>query len=85
MQNLENVPELNSVHFEATLIPVGDPNMVVEWFHNGQPLQPSTRIKTVYDFGFCVLDVGQVTDLDEGEFGDFGFGVGFDLIVGNND
>lgn len=77
LQNLENVPELNSVHFEATLIPVGDPNMVVEWFHNGQPLQPSTRIKTVYDFGFCVLDVGQVTDLDEGEFGDWGFGLGF--------
>ncbi|ODN04243.1 Titin [Orchesella cincta] len=66
LKNLENVPESTSVHFEATLIPVGDPNMVVEWFHNGEPLQPSSRVKTVYDFGFVVLDIGGVTDIDEG-------------------
>jgi hypothetical protein len=40
--------------------------MVVQWFLNDQPLQPSSRIKQTYDFGFCVLDINGVTDLDEG-------------------
>lgn len=30
--------EGDSAHFECKLIPVGDPNMKVEWFLNGRPL-----------------------------------------------
>ena len=37
-----------NAHFEATLTPVSDPNMRVEWFMNGRPLtaseSPTTRI-----------------------------------------
>lgn len=62
------VPEGTSAHLEATLIPVGDPDMEVVWYRNGEPLEPSSRIKTVYDFGFCVLDINGVTDIDEGEY-----------------
>jgi len=62
------VPESTSAHFEATLIPVGDPDMEVVWYFNGEPLQPSSRIKTVYDFGYVVLDIAGVTDLDEGTY-----------------
>jgi titin len=61
-------PESTSAHFEATLIPVGDPDMEVVWYFNGEPLQPSSRIKTVYDFGYVVLDITGVTDYDEGTY-----------------
>jgi titin len=40
----------------------------VEWFHNGQPLRHSSRIKTVSDFGFVVLDIAYVQSHDSGEY-----------------
>ncbi|KAH8349333.1 hypothetical protein KR084_012599, partial [Drosophila pseudotakahashii] len=33
------VAENQAVHFEARLIPVGDPNLKVEWLRNGQPIE----------------------------------------------
>lgn len=47
-------------------MPVGDPNMVVEWFHNGQPLRDATRIKCVSDFGFVVMDLSYLQTEDSG-------------------
>ena len=38
LKNVEHVPEGRSVHLEATLIPVNDPTMKVEWFYNGKPI-----------------------------------------------
>ncbi|XP_043190339.1 titin-like isoform X4 [Amphibalanus amphitrite] len=58
----------DSAHFECNLVPVGDPNMKVEWFHNGVPLRHSSRIKCVSDFGFVVMDLAYVQDEDSGEY-----------------
>lgn len=33
------VAENQAVHFEARLIPVGDPKLKVEWLRNGVPLE----------------------------------------------
>lgn len=33
------VAENQAVHFEARLIPVGDPKLKVEWLRNGVPIQ----------------------------------------------
>lgn len=30
------VKEGHPVRFECTVLPMGDPNMIVEWYHNGQ-------------------------------------------------
>ena len=49
-------------------MPVGDPNMKVEWFHNGAPLRHSSRIKCVSDFGFVVMDLAYVQSEDSGEY-----------------
>lgn len=47
LKDLE-VPESTSAHFEATLIPVGDPDMRVVWYKDNVPLEPAARIKTTY-------------------------------------
>ncbi|KAH8354104.1 hypothetical protein KR067_009193, partial [Drosophila pandora] len=51
------VNEGTPVHLEATLIPVNDPTMKVEWYCNGRPIQTGHRFKTTYDFGFVALDI----------------------------
>ncbi|XP_011704408.1 PREDICTED: titin [Wasmannia auropunctata] len=68
IQSLEGLKDGQSAHFECTLIPVGDPHMKVEWFHNGKPLRHSSRFKMVSDFGFVVLDIAGVMSHDSGEY-----------------
>jgi titin len=68
IQSIEGLKDGDSAHFECTLIPVGDPNLKVEWFHNGQPLRHSSRIKSVSDFGYVVLDIAYTQNEDSGEY-----------------
>jgi hypothetical protein len=44
-------------HFEATLTPIGDQTMTVEWFYNGQSLKLGHRERTVHAFGMVVLEI----------------------------
>ncbi|KAG8239895.1 hypothetical protein J437_LFUL019488 [Ladona fulva] len=68
IKSLENLKDGESAHFECTLIPVGDPLLKVEWFLNGKPIPHSSRIKTVSDFGFVVMDITYVQSHDSGEY-----------------
>ena len=54
LRNL-NLAEGQSAHLEATLVPVNDPTMRVEWYHNGRPISQGHRFRTTYDFGFVTL------------------------------
>lgn len=67
MRNLALI-EGHSAHFETRLIPVGDPNMRVEWLHNGSPLLLGSRISTINDFGYIALDIQYVKPFDSGTF-----------------
>lgn len=60
--------EGQSAHYECRIEPYPDPNLKVEWFHNGQPLQHGHRFRTTYDFGFAALDVLSVYGADSGEY-----------------
>ena len=31
--------EFDAAHFECTVVPIGDPNMRIEWYYNGQLLK----------------------------------------------
>lgn len=67
-QPLENdikVAEGQSIHVETTVIPN---DIQLEWFHNGKPLQKSSRIKTTSDFGYVVLEISPVEPRDSGEY-----------------
>lgn len=58
--------ENSLAHFECRLIPINDPSMRVEWFHNGKALWAGSRIKTINDFGFVILEVAGVYQRDSG-------------------
>lgn len=53
-------------HFECRLTPVNDPSMRVEWFHNGKALWSGSRIKTIDDFGFVILEIAGCYQRDSG-------------------
>lgn len=63
-----NLYEGQSAHYECRIEPYPDPNLKVEWFHNGQPLQTGHRFRTTSDFGFAALDVLTVYGEDSGEY-----------------
>lgn len=57
-----------SAHFECTVTPTNDPDLKIDWKFNGNPLPNSSRIKTVSDFGFVMLDIASVDSKDSGEY-----------------
>lgn len=68
LQNIDYIHEAETAHFECRLIPVGDPTLKVEWFRNEKPLEDSSRITKVHDFGFVSLDITHVRDEDQGVY-----------------
>lgn len=62
------VAEGQPVHLEATLTPVNDPTMRVEWYCNGRPVQQGHRFKTTYDFGYVALDILYAYGEDTGTY-----------------
>ena len=60
--------EGSPAHFEAKLTPLGDPNLKVEWYKNGQPVQASNRLSTLHDFGFVALDLKYTRPDDQGTY-----------------
>ncbi|MCI4378776.1 hypothetical protein PGIGA_G00219550 [Pangasianodon gigas] len=54
------------VHFECRLTPIGDPTMVVEWLHDGKPLEAANRLRMVNEFGYCSLDYEVAYSRDSG-------------------
>ena len=53
-------------HFECRLTPIGDPTMVVEWLHDGKPLDAANRLRMVNEFGYCSLDYEAAYARDSG-------------------
>lgn len=51
------ISENSLAHFECRLTPINDPSMHVEWYHNGKALWAGSRIKTINDFGFVILEI----------------------------
>ncbi len=62
------VTEGTSAHFEAKLVPVGDPNLKVEWYKDGRPIEASNRLSTLHDFGFVALDLKYTRPSDTGVY-----------------
>lgn len=53
-------------HFECRVTPITDPSMRVEWYHNGKALWAGSRIKTINDFGFVILEIAGCYQRDSG-------------------
>jgi titin len=63
-----NVSEGQPAHFDCRVEPIGDGSMVIEWYHNDQPLCIGSRIHTISDFGFVVLDIDWTFKRDTGTY-----------------
>ena len=60
--------EGDSAHFAARYEPVNDNELKILWFFNGNPLKTGSRVKTISDFGFVVLEISPVYPEDTGEY-----------------
>ncbi len=60
--------EGTAAHFEAKLIPVGDPHLRVDWLKDGRPILASNRMSTLHDFGFVALDLKYTRPDDTGVY-----------------
>ncbi|KAG9271843.1 titin-like, partial [Astyanax mexicanus] len=58
--------QFGPVHFECRLTPIGDPTMIVEWLHDGKPLEAANRLRMVNEFGYCSLDYEAAYARDSG-------------------
>ncbi|CAD5224123.1 unnamed protein product [Bursaphelenchus okinawaensis] len=68
---LQQLPQLREgalIHLDVPLEPVNDPKLRVEWFHNGEPVRDSNRMKTIHDFGFVVLELIPAEPQDTGNW-----------------
>jgi len=61
-----NLKEQMRAHFECKLEPINDPNLTVEWFKDGKPMQVGSRFKPIFDFGYVALDILHL--IPEGNF-----------------
>ena len=53
---------------ECQVEPKADPNLQLDWFHNGLPLATGSRIKASSDFGFVSINIADVTERDQGVY-----------------
>jgi hypothetical protein len=64
LHNVEHLPEGRSVHLEATLTPVNDPTMKVEWFCNGRPIPQGEYLDNSWN---CYLEwENSCSEIDKG-------------------
>ncbi|XP_014261597.1 titin-like isoform X2 [Cimex lectularius] len=66
LKDLEEIVEGQTAHFRCQVMPIGDPNLVIEWFKNGKPVPHSYRITRCHSFGYVTLQIGHVRSDDEG-------------------
>jgi len=60
--------EGQAAHFDCRVEPIGDGSMTVEWYHNDRPIQIGSRIHTIKDFGFVILDIDWTFIRDSGVY-----------------
>lgn len=45
------------IHFNARYEPIDDNQLQIKWFLNNRPLLTGSRVKTINEFGYVVLEV----------------------------
>ena len=68
LQGNASMAEGQIAHFEAQIEPIHDPDLKIEFIHNGKPIKQGSRIHTLCDFGYVALDIAQLVSEDAGEY-----------------
>uniref|UniRef100_A0A915K9H6 Ig-like domain-containing protein n=1 Tax=Romanomermis culicivorax TaxID=13658 RepID=A0A915K9H6_ROMCU len=61
-----SLEEHDSVHLEAKIDPINDPDMEIGWYKDGVPITHGNRFILTNDFGFCILDILSLIPEDNG-------------------
>lgn len=65
---IEDLKEGDPLHLDATILPINDPKLRVEWYFNNHPLQFSSRVRTIHDFGYVALEFLHLLSEDSGTY-----------------
>lgn len=68
LRGTTHVYEGQTAHFECQVEPVHDPNLRIEFYHNGKALQSASRFHITFDFGYVSLDIQHCVPEDAGEY-----------------
>ena len=68
LNDLGDLQEGSNVHLEAQVNPVSDHTMTIEWFKDGKAITASSRIGTLYSFGYVSLNITGVRLEDAGTY-----------------
>lgn len=68
LRGTTEIMEGEMAHFEAQVVPIHDPNLRIEFYHNGKPLQSASRFHVTFDFGYVALDIQKCIPEDAGEY-----------------
>lgn len=63
-----HISESGRCHFEARVIPQGDPHLKIEWLHEGRPLKMANRIQMHQEFGYVSLNINPAYPEDGGVY-----------------
>jgi len=68
LHDLGDLQEGRNAHFEAQLSPVSDPTMRLEWYKDGKHITASSRITTIFNFGYVSLNIMHLRTEDAGTY-----------------
>ena len=68
LQNMGERMEGSSIKLEAQVNPSSDSSMTIEWYRNGQPITASSRIGTIFSFGYVSLNISDLRSEDSGTY-----------------
>ena len=68
LTNQGDLSEGSNVHLEAQVNPVSDHTMTIEWYKDGKAITASSRIGTLYSFGYVSLNITSLRVEDAGTY-----------------
>merc|ERR1719402_887291 len=68
LNNLGERLEGSSIKLEGQINPSSDSNMKIEWYKDGQPITASSRIGTIFSFGYVSLNISDLRAEDAGTY-----------------
>ena len=68
LNNLGERMEGSSIKLEGQINPSSDSNMKIEWYKDGQPITASSRIGTIFSFGYVSLNISDLRAEDAGTY-----------------
>ena len=57
-----------NLHLQCSYVPADDQDLIVEWTKDSKAIEESSRLKTISDFGFVMIDLAKADSRDTGRY-----------------